>query len=474
MPIRKFDLNIERALEHWSSAHAMREIIANALDEQALSRTREPEITRDDQGHWHVRDWGRGLRYEHLTQNENREKLKNANLVIGKFGVGLKDALATFDRRGIVVTINSRYGCITTGTERKHGFEDVSTLHALIDDPDSTEMVGTEVILSGIRDQDIEMAKGFFLRYSGDEVLERTQYGEVLRRPKGSRVPARIYVNGLRVSEEPNFLFSYNITTPTKALLRALNRERSNVGRSAYTDRVKDILLASQEGTVVKLLAEDLQCLERGTGHDELTWINIAVHACQVLNSLERVIFVTGMDLIDCPTVIDHARSDGLQVVVVPDNLREKLSGILDINSQPVRDFGQYVMEWDGSFQYTFVAVDDLTNEERTVWDQTPLIFGLAGGKPRNIQDVRISETMRLGEQAYGEVVGTWHQRDGWIVIKRSQLSSLREYAGTLLHELVHATTDAAADLSNEFVSGLTEMLGTVADRGVTMLPDKA
>src|SRR4051812_6354169 len=35
--IRKFDLNIERVLEHWTIAHALREVIANALDEAALS-----------------------------------------------------------------------------------------------------------------------------------------------------------------------------------------------------------------------------------------------------------------------------------------------------------------------------------------------------------------------------------------------------------------------------------------------------
>lgn len=35
--VRQFDLNIERVLEHWTVAHALREVIANALDEQALT-----------------------------------------------------------------------------------------------------------------------------------------------------------------------------------------------------------------------------------------------------------------------------------------------------------------------------------------------------------------------------------------------------------------------------------------------------
>ena len=46
MPTREFDLNIERVLENWTVAHAIRELIANALDEAALTGTQEPEIGR--------------------------------------------------------------------------------------------------------------------------------------------------------------------------------------------------------------------------------------------------------------------------------------------------------------------------------------------------------------------------------------------------------------------------------------------
>ena len=39
---RYFDLNIEQVLEHWEVYHAVREIIANALDETIL--TNSPDI----------------------------------------------------------------------------------------------------------------------------------------------------------------------------------------------------------------------------------------------------------------------------------------------------------------------------------------------------------------------------------------------------------------------------------------------
>ena len=112
MNIQKFDLNIEKILENWDIHHAIREIISNAIDEKIITNTKDIEITEDENKKWHIRDFGRGLKYEHLTQKENEEKLKNPQ-VIGKFGIGLKDAFATFDRKGVKVFIKSRYGNIT-------------------------------------------------------------------------------------------------------------------------------------------------------------------------------------------------------------------------------------------------------------------------------------------------------------------------------------------------------------------------
>ena len=72
---REFDLNIEKILENWEVYHAIREIIANALDEQILTNTKDISIHKTNDGCWHIVDYGRGLNYHHLTQNENEEKL---------------------------------------------------------------------------------------------------------------------------------------------------------------------------------------------------------------------------------------------------------------------------------------------------------------------------------------------------------------------------------------------------------------
>ncbi len=73
MPLRLFDLNIDKFLEHWGPPEGIREIIANALDEQALTGARQVEVRPERPGVWIIRDYGRGLAPDHLTQNESPE-----------------------------------------------------------------------------------------------------------------------------------------------------------------------------------------------------------------------------------------------------------------------------------------------------------------------------------------------------------------------------------------------------------------
>ena len=168
-----FDLNIEQVLEAWEPEHAVREIIANALDEQILTDSMPIEVFSEN-GKWHIRDYGRGLQYIHFTQNENLEKL-NSPLMIGKFGVGLKDALAVFYRKGIQVEISSKYAYITLVMSPKEGFH-VETLHAAFHEPKDSTMQGTEFILSGVTASAMNTAKSMFLYFNTRaQLLEQTK-----------------------------------------------------------------------------------------------------------------------------------------------------------------------------------------------------------------------------------------------------------------------------------------------------------
>lgn len=451
--MKKFDLNIEKVLEDWETYHAVREVIANALDEQLLTKTKDIEIFQDNQKRWHIKDFGRGLKYEHLTQKENEEKLRHPHL-IGKFGVGLKDALATFDRRGVKVHIKSKFGDITLDKSEKHDFQDIVTLHACISDPSEPQLVGTDFVLQGCSPAEIDNAKALFLRFSGDRVLEKTQFGEVLSMNSS---PSRIYINGVRVAEEENFLFSYNITSLTAAIKKALNRERTNVGRTAYSDRIKSILLSCKEKAVAQALVDDLRHFETGTLHDELKWTDVSVHATKILNAVSKVVFMTPSELMQASKYVDEAKKAGYQIVTIPENVRDKISGQTDLSGNPIQDLSQFKQTWNESFEFKFISPNKLTPSERAVYDATPKIVGLIGGLPSNVKEIKISETMRMETYSFVEAAGLWDPPH--IIIKRTQLRSLEEYAGTLLHEIAHARS-GAPDISSEFEQSLTDLLG--------------
>jgi len=462
---RPFDLNMEEVLEHWDIAEALRELIANALDEQALTGTAEPEIAEMETGKWRIRDSGRGIRYEHFTQKEDPEKLRKRHLVIGKFGFGLKDAIAALDRRGARIHMSSRHAEI--GIERlpKHGFDDIRTLHAVISPPLHPDMRGTEIVLEGVTAEQVTAAKALFLRFSGDEELEATQHGAVLRRAKGA---ARIYVNGLRVAEEPNFLFSYNITSLTKPLRDALNRERSNVGRQAYSDRVKAILKACTSDGVADRLAEDLASFQSGRSHDETGWLDVSLHACKILNAHQKVVFVTAEEQHLDAGLVDKARADGYRVVVVPENVASHLKRLRDLEGNSMRDLDHFLVEWNESFQFDFVAPEALTAKEREVFQLITPALLLVKSEAKRVREVLISKTMRLSGRSTNEAVGIWEAGIGRIIVKRDQLRSPESFLGTLLHEVGHAAT-GAPDMHVLFEEGLTQLLGKTGRKAVEL-----
>lgn len=454
--MRKFDLNIEKILEDWEIPHSIREIIANALDEQLLTKTKDVEIYKNDNT-WFIRDFGRGIQYTHLTQNENQEKLNSPN-VIGKFGIGLKDAMATFDRKGISVVIHSKYSKITISKSEKEGFEDIITLHAIIEDPKDKCFVGTLFELHGITDTDIEQSKKLFLRFSGEKIIESTMKGQVIERKNEY---GNIYINGVKVAEEENFLFSYNITELNASIKKALNRERTNVGRSAYTNSIKKILLGSESKEVAESLGNDLININKGIAKDELSWIDVQEHSVKILNQQDKYLFITSFEAMQYPDMIDQAKENRRQIITIPENLSLKIKGSTDLSGDPIVDIGQFVSNYNDSFDFNFIEENQLTNEERNVYQLTPKIIELFGGKPDKVLSIKISSTMRKNFFSDVETEGCWDEKTSSVVLARSTLKSLKDYSGTLIHEFIHAKT-GFDDVTRDFENELTEAIGKV------------
>jgi phosphoglycolate phosphatase-like HAD superfamily hydrolase len=457
MSVRSFDLNIEEVLENWEIEHALREVISNALDEQVMSQTSEIVIEKDSRSDWHIRDFGRGLKIEHFTLNENQEKLNAPSGVIGKFGVGLKDALATFHRRGIEVLILSSYGTFRLKQEQKHGFENIVTLHVEYDDVPNN-MHGTEFVLHGVTKKDMDKAKSLFLKFSRENILETNSFGQILERRGES---GRVYILGVLASDEPNFLFSYNITGLTDAMKKKLNRERLNVGRTTYTERVKSILKNAKTREVENQLIDQVGKRATGEQCDEMSWIEISQMALNLMHQRQKVVYLTEQEIQSMPSVLDNLRTDGYRVVVITEQQKSKLEIQAEEGGLEVRTLETYMKEYNESFEYKFVDIGSLTWTERQVYNLTPKILSLVDLAANNVPPIKISETMR-SESVFDllhETTGVWDSSIPAIVIKRNRLSSPLNYASTLLHEVGHATS-GTSDATRDFEKVLTDFLG--------------
>ena len=324
-------------------------------------------------------------------------------------------------------------------------------------------MIGTEFRLVGIRDDDVKEGMDLFLKFSGERVIEKTEYGEILEKRQDI---ARIYVNGVRIAEEENFLFSYNITAISAKIRNALNRERTNVGKSAYSDRVKLMLVTCLSKEVAEQLAVELGQLDTGETHDEMKYVDVQLRAVRILSADGKHVFLTKDQIQTQKTMVDEAERSGRTVVMVTTNLAAKLENENDINGTHIINLGQFISEYNQSFKFEFVSPDKLNSSERSVYERTGDILELVGGMPKSVNEIKISETMRSGLTGFADADGVYEASNRRIVIKRSALSDLEGYAGTLIHEIAHATS-GAGDVSREFELELSESTGQVAGKAL-------
>ncbi len=287
-------------------------------------------------------------------------------------------------------------------------------------------------------------------------MLAITRFGQIISRRSG---PGAIYINGVKVAEEANFLFSYNITQLSAAIKKAINRERSHVGRTAYSDSVKKILLASTNGDVARKLAEDISRFQLGEMHDELAWIDVQEHAVRILNAQEKVVMVTAYEAMCFPNLIDQARQSGNTILTIPENLRAKIADSVDVEGNRMVDLTQFTEIYNDSFSFDFVEIDALSSQERKILDTTAFVIEAFGGKPAKVAAIKISNTMRPDLMCNSQTLGCWDPSTSSIVIWRPLLNSFEEFSSILIHELVHAKT-GYSDVTRDFESALTTTIG--------------
>ena len=68
---------------------------------------------------------------------------------------------------------------------------------------------------------------------------------------------------------------------------------------------------------------------------------------------------------------------------------------------------------------------------------------------------------MRRDPSSFREALGLWDHESHSIIIKRDQLRKLEDFAGTLVHESVHASS-GKLDVTLPFEKELTNVIGRI------------
>lgn len=339
----------------------------------------------------------------------------------------------------------------------KHGFNDVETLHAEIIEIENPDILGTDFILENCSDKDIIKAQSNFIKYNNSDLLQITKYGEIYKKTKYNE-KSNIYVNGMKIAQEDNFAFHYNITNINSSIKKALNRERTNVGRSAYTDRIKQILLNSSNKEILNVMMEQLERVSYGNNCEEIAWLDIATHMAKQVNKQEDVVFLPQGSHVseDIRNIINL---EGKKIIYIPENISSKFEGMKDDNGNEMSTLSSFIKSYEENFKYDFVEYKDLTKDEQEVYD---LCKNISKELDFNdvIKKIKISNTMHKSMEE--EILGVCDYQLDIIVIKRSQLKSPEQFIGTLIHEIIHYKTHTS-DCTREFENELTKTIGILA-----------
>jgi hypothetical protein len=153
-----------------------------------------------------------------------------------------------------------------------------------------------------------------------------------------------------------------------------------------------------------------------------------------------------------------------MEIITIPENLKAKISKVKDLEGNVIRDMEEIILEDHRSFEFRFISPSDLERREKEIWELQDQIFKLIGGRPSKVREIKISETMRRDPSSFQEADGLWQESTKSIIIKRDQLRNLEDFAGTLIHESVHARS-GEIDVTLSFEKALTTVIGTICSR---------
>lgn len=427
--IESIDLNIGQPyLSDWSEGMAIREFIANALDGASNSDT---SIEKICEGKWTIINKESEIKPENFIIKEG-EKTKNSSK-IGKFGIGLKDAIGVLMSRGISVEIyTSEYRYVAKYKDKSKLINDKCFFMDIY--KNDRDWIGTEIVLNQCKDIFIMNAKSYFLIYrKKPTIVSQTAYGDILS--EDNKDNGTIYLNGIKIGHENTFTYSYNIKFQDENLKRGISRERDNLSREVYKESIKKIIEDSKDEEVFVEFYERFIKTNDGSLRGELVYIEAQVKAIKyaIKRNIKLVIFPTTcrgklknlLIQLDCRT--------GIMTIKILNKYYERLNKVLElIDVNIIADHYQQ--------EYTELRVEELTQDKK---DGFNMIYNFVKDNiPRNV----ISKVILVKENIYCYI-----QEETKMIIPINALSYIRDGCLRIL-STIEESTNNGSNIKEELV----------------------
>ena len=329
------DLNIgTQCLENWENHNAIRELIANSLDEHIISKIAQPIAINHSKNKCEIIDYGAGITKSSFIIQSNSNKLSNEKL-IGQFGFGMKDAIAVLCKNDIHVIIYTRDFIFTPSYTQRANTSDI-TLHISFtnnDEYDDDDEYGTKIVLNNIKRSDIEKAKDYFIDFT--TINFNKLYSDAIM--KFGDNSQYIFVNKFRVCKtKKNTYFSYNIKK-TKDVMKYFNRDRGEKDfasfRKIITALLKDIDIYSDKHSSDELIKE-LKKIVSSDNLREFNQIDVIRNILSQLNDSDDYIFIDEKDkqLIKKKNYAKKIKDSNREIIYIGSGILKKINSVIKIN----------------------------------------------------------------------------------------------------------------------------------------------
>ena len=452
------DLNIKEILSDWKISDAVRELIANAIDEHLIAKIPNPiKVDYNEQTKTLIiKDEGRGIKNIHFIQNESSEK-KDALNTIGKFGIGLKDAIAVLVRHHINITFKSDFGIYTPIITRKEGIkEDIPTIHMQREN-NLQEQKGTLVTISPISIEEVNDAKSKFAIFKEWQKVIKTPKGNIMVNNDGAS--GEIFVNGMKISDDENLIFNYNILETNAALRKALNRERKNLSRDAYRDAIIRILKAITNDED-KLFVYSKILNNTSSNSNEWSFTDIKLLVISYFDSLDKDKYIIVSPSNDDERFKEYAGNENKIIITVTD---KEYASLQNKGVQTIKQFGDNYLS---NYQVIYIPENELTPQELKNWlELKQFLIQLQNNwvsLKERMSELELDNLPLMIIKSHPNANALWSENEKEIKIIRKIISDKEKLFGATLHEICHmvsGATDATIDFENELTTCLGELV---------------